>query len=293
MLRPCRLRAGVHSMQDLVRTVMYNYHHDILHELPDEHLMSFGRIRQIPSVGTRDDILARLYKCILKKESVHSIQIFSYDLEFTGTPKWDGDTPDQEIVEMAAFHPASGQSYSRLVKPTAYRMNEEAACLTKLTHETLEAEGVPFGDAFSGLIKWVGEREPNTNKGTQCMFVSHGGFLHDVRMLRYYASKCGAAIPPEFFFADSYRLIRETTRSKSSSIPNAKLGALMEQFNIVPLTHHHRALSDAIATWEVLQSAVNTYGNKHLTATEQVTKKYMQWRKAEVAKGKGFCPNEA
>eukprot|EP00760_Papus_ankaliazontas_P010645 PhM_4_TR14394/c0_g1_i1/m.10197 len=284
MFRATVLSRCIKSQADLHRTIMYYFYHDLLHELPDDHLMSYGRSRHIQMTGSRDDMLSRLYKSILRRELQHPVKVFYYDLEFTGIPRWgDGDIPDQEVIEVGVYYPATAESFTRLIRPTNFAINDEAAALTQLDMKTLHEEGCSFKVAMQEMFDWVQKRRPHS-ENTQCMLLSHGGNMHDIRMIKYWCDSFDVALDSNLFFADSCKLLREATKSRSALIPNVGLATLMTQFNITPLDQHHRALSDAMATFQVLQAGCALHGNKYLTPNEQVLKKYTQWRKAEKAK---------
>ena len=238
-----------------------------------------------------------------------------YDLEFTGTPRWTAQRdlyiPDQEMVEIAAYHPASEKTFSRLVRPVQYALSEEAAQLTGLTQEQLQRDGVPVGQVLESFFAWISnctqqtaeESKENASSSAHnlvpdandcnsqalarrgsVMLISHGGLLHDARMIRHYSTQSSLSIPSYLYFADSYKLLRECTRNKGSDLTSLKLEALLNQFEIIPLEQHHRALSDAIGTWKVLQAAILQYGTKYFTPSQEIARKYMSWKRGDGSK---------
>ena len=326
------------SLTNLLRSVREHYCRNTLHELPDETLMTYARIRHLPLTGNREDLIRRFYKYIFRRVCQKEIHLFYYDLEFTGTPRWSTEngieTPDQEIVEVAAYHPTTNSAFTRLVSPEKYTLTEEAAALTQLTQEQLQKEGQSIDVILKALHQWIGNKistayshknpDPNATEdmlqtiqeinhvfkksldqgklsptvsgishnnnqstspqngkfdenNSNIMLISHGGFMHDARMIRYYSTLKNVQLPSRYHFADSCRLLRECTQNNGAELPKLKLSALLDHFDIKPLEKSHRALSDAIGTWNVLESAISKYGLKHLTPTEEIKKKFIQW----------------
>ncbi|KNH06355.1 DNA polymerase III subunit epsilon-like protein [Perkinsela sp. CCAP 1560/4] len=322
MLRSlCSLLAH-HSLRELLSIVSRNYAENKLHELPDETLLSYGRLRRIPIVGTRDDILKRLYRYLYRRECSELVNIICYDLEFTGLPTWDpvSGIPNQEIIEIGAYSPHKKESFSCLVRPELYKMSEEAASLTQISTSVLQSEGIPIAEALKRFYLWLAncvrsqqtDVEPNDSMSipadsavikpvdnqrkdghslsaelspekckpsNSVMLISHGGSLHDIRMLKYYSTSCDISIPNSIYFADSMRLLRECTHYKGDNLGVLKLDSLMKELGITSHTQSHRALTDAISTWKVLGKAIHLYSSTHLTPAQDITKKYLQWRK--------------
>ena len=108
------------------------------------------------------------------------------------------------------------------------------------------------------------------------LLVSHGGRLADVSMLKWESKKASMVVPRQITFGDSYGIIKErhrrrpVTMNKLPAMWDTKALSLwmaLPQYEELP---DHRALSDAICTWEILEETLRRYGVEHLTAKQQL-----------------------
>ena len=303
------------TMKELLTQVSQYYYENRLHELSDEAILSYGRLRRIPIVGKRHDIINRLYKYIYRRECPEIINTVCYDLEFTGLPEWNrSGVPDQEIIEIGAFHPATEQSFSCLVKPDLYKISDEASALTLLNHDILQKEGVVIREALRRFYMWIekialkappveipldtmtsssrhlppddvckfslkSDLSDTVANPKDTLLISHGGLMNDIKMLKYYSSAFNVDIPTCISFADSVKLIKESTIQKSEKLTTLKLDSLANELCIPRADQSHRALSDALMTWKVLSRTLSVFGNNALTPMQEITKKHYQWKK--------------
>ena len=318
MLLRSRLFYAHHSMKELINMVSQHYSENKLHELSDETILTYGRLRRIPIVGKRNDIIRRLYKYMFRRECSEQINVICYDLEFTGLPEWDTKgAPNQDIIEIGAYHPETSDKFSCLVKPQRYEITPEAASLTQLTSSTLYHEGIELNDALKNFYSWVETvsirtnrlsvpsdsmainslhnshadtciqnlNKPNMNlnevlhRRRNTMLISHGGLMQDIRMLKYFSNEANITIPEYIYFADSVKILRECIHKNGEKLGTMKLDLLAKDLGISSSDQSHRALSDALITWKVLNKALTVHGNHVLSPVQELTKKFHQWNK--------------
>ena len=111
---------------------------------------------------------------------------------------------------------------------------------------------------------------PSLNSSLKFLLLSHGGRLADVSMLKWDCKQCDLPVPPEITFGDTSGLIRDRHRRRpvtSNHLPPAWGLIDLKRWLGLPLggTKAHRALTDAIMTWEVLDETLRRYGTEHLT----------------------------
>ena len=111
------------------------------------------------------------------------------------------------------------------------------------------------------------------------LILSHGAKLADVQMLHDGCAAVGAKIPSTIRFGDTYNTIRDLHRrrpvTKDKQPPSWALGELGSWLGLDMAGRGlHRALPDAILTWDVLASTLDRYGDDNLTPRQQLVPRY-------------------
>ena len=116
---------------------------------------------------------------------------------------------------------------------------------------------------------------PALNADMKYLFLSHGGRLADVSMLKWECKQCDLELPSEVTFGDTYGLTRDRHRRRpvtSNMLPPAWGLVDLKMWMNLPTkkTKAHRALNDAVMTWEVLEETLRRYGTENLTPKQQL-----------------------
>eukprot|EP00760_Papus_ankaliazontas_P003405 PhM_4_TR11602/c0_g1_i1/m.60681 len=231
-------------------------------------------------------------------ERFHAVpfRLVAFDLEFTDIPRFTSEGPTAGIIEIGLFHPESGKTFERLVKPVQqYTWGEGVEALTGISKEMVENEGVSFAAAWAEAVQWVlslpvssiGRPEESLEDAQRCLLLSHGGRLADVSMLKWHCQKAEVTLPESITFGDTYSIIRERHRRRpvtSDRLPPAwGLEDLRNwmRLDAVDESHRaHRALPDAKSTWQVCEETLRRYGTEYLTPKQQLSEIF--YRPAQV-----------
>lgn len=205
--------------------------------------------------------------------------LFCFDLEFTGIPRFTNAGPSESIVEIGMYSPDNAQSFTRLIRPArGHHMSDEAARLTGITDEQLQAEGIEFGDAWRECLEWMNGCIEGDEAQERVLLLSHGGKLADVGMLQHATQASGVAVPQAFQFGDTHNTIRDLHRrrpvTKDKLPPSWALSDLGHWLDLDVPSRVHRADVDAALTWDVLSATLERYGDDTLTPRQQLVSRF-------------------
>lgn len=176
------------------------------------------------------------------------------DLETTGSHPMNN-----EIIEIGAVKVIDGKivdTFSQLVCPRE-EIPEYVSMLTGITADMV-AKAPPIEKVLPEFIEFCQDY----------VIVGHNVILFDYRMLKAKANKQG------YTFEKSAIDTLIIARNCLGNLPSRKLGDLCRYYGI-DLIHAHRALDDAMATYELLAALIGDY---YAVAPELFTPRKIAWK---------------
>jgi hypothetical protein len=126
--------------------------------------------------------------------------IYYYDLEFASPRDLaHGVCGKEQIWEIAAFHPASGRKFTRLVHTDELEFG----------HKPPQGDKVHIKRALGDFIRFV---------GPHAVLISHGNFKADKPILENTSKKLDTTLPNTWLFFDSLLFLRTCVRAKKYTL---------------------------------------------------------------------------
>lgn len=222
-----------------------------------------------------------LRRLVLHKYLSIPLRLYAFDMEFTDIPRFTAEGPTSDIIEIGVFSPARDARMSVLVKtPEGRRIPDSTVELTGITNEMLDAEGVPFLEAWTRVEAFLNTPEPDEPSGAEVrqLLLSHGGKLADVSMLQWALKRHQKEMPQNIVFGDTFGLIRDAHRRRpvtpDKHPPSWRLSDLVGWLKVESDEHAHRAGDDAKMTWDALYHTLERYGDDTLTPRQQLVLRF-------------------
>ena len=172
--------------------------------------------------------------------------IIIWDVETTGL-----NSSNDNIVELSALHPHSGEVFDTLIKPTT-PMTQRVIDIHGIKNEDVSEKEI-FADVWPQYKSWV---EQFQDEHGSVLLLSHFAYSLDIPLLRSETQRALGGIPDGWILADTSPVIRR-------KLPKQEPLNMKHLSNICGLDPQtHRALSDCHNLWGVLQ---NLYPSNTLT----------------------------
>ena len=261
----------------------------------DNYGMSPARMNKMDNRSIQE-LLKRLF---FEKYMSIEFAVFTFDLEFTGLPKFTKTGPTEDIIEIGLYCPDTEETFSKLVKPFhGHTIQDEVTKLTGISKEHLETAD-SFAQVWKEVKTFIADNAEKTKQRfnydqlyesksdfgmDNILLLSHGGKLADVSMLKWACRAIDEPIDgsnnvcPPFTFGDTNHHIRDLHRrrpvTKDKLPPSWSLEDLATWLGLDVPSGVHRAGIDAKLTWDVLSHNMDRYGDVDLLPRQQLVSRF-------------------
>ena len=227
-----------HALQVLSFAVNHGVHVSALRNTDD-----FRTVGKFGGELTTND--SGIETCITNAaKEVTSYRFLFVDIETTGL-----NVHSDEIVDIAFYDPVTDTHYSSLVNPMR-EVKTSSTLIHQLTLNELQAHP-PIDDLLPAIARFLKPSSPSE----VTVLVGHNAFSLDEPLLRRTLAKSPEVDLSRILFCDTLPLFKAHKARKSKPrLPSKslKLNDLASHFQITPNGPMHRALTDAMVLWQVV-----------------------------------------